>query len=111
MGKMPSLRASEHGLRLDSEEDALAAIYSGLPGCIFEAADLHSDFFELKNGIAGGIFQKFSNYRYPAAIVLAQFSAMPQRIQELIRDHQRHPYLRFFESIDDAAAWLAQSHP
>ena len=36
-----SLLASDHNLRLEDASDALDAMASGLPGCIFEEADLH----------------------------------------------------------------------
>ena len=107
MGKAESHLARDHGLVLESEADALDVISSGLRACIFLPDDLASDFFELSNGIAGSVFQKFVNYGYPVAFVVPEAHEYGARVTELIRDHRTHPCVRFFHSIDDATAWVA----
>lgn len=104
---MNSIVAAENGLRLHSEQDALDVISSGLPACIFTPDELHPDFFNLSNGIAGQIFHKFVNYNYQVAIVTPESHRYGERIAELIRDHKTHPCIRFFQSIEDASAWLS----
>ena len=99
---MPSLHARDHRLRLDSETDALNVIASGLPGCIFSLDDLHPEFFDFSNGFAGAVLQKFSNYGYRIAILKPVPEALPARAQELARDHDRHPCIRFFACADQA---------
>lgn len=57
---------------MDTDEglDLLGNIcYQGFDKMIIHAKSITSDFFELKNEIAGQILQKFSNYRMPLAIV------------------------------------------
>ena len=58
---MQSVIASEAGIKLHTEDDVLDLIGSGLPACILSVEDLHPQFFDLRNGIAGSIFQKLVN--------------------------------------------------
>ena len=101
-----TMLAGDHGLKLSSESDALDVLSSGLAACIFQEDDLHSEFFDLSNGVAGAVFQKFVNYQYRVAFVLSDVQRTP-RIRELVIDHENHPYIRFFSSIEDATAWLS----
>jgi N-acetylglutamate synthase-like GNAT family acetyltransferase len=104
---MKSLLASDNGLTLQSESDALDVLSSGLPACIFYPEDLHPDFFDLSNQIAGTVLQKFVNYNYRVAIVLDDDHGYGERVTELIRDHKSHPFVQFFASADEAAVWLS----
>lgn len=101
-----SLLACDHGIRLAGEQDALDAMSSGLPGCIFKMADVCDEYFDLANGIAGATFQKFVNYGYRVAFVIPEPEGMSIRVQELMRDHRRHPNIRFFENVSDAESWI-----
>ncbi|XOV83681.1 MAG: DUF4180 domain-containing protein [bacterium] len=58
--------------------------------------DLHPDFFDLSNQIAGGIFQKFVNYGFRIALILPVEHGFGNRIDELIHDHRSHQCVRFF---------------
>lgn len=104
---MESLLAKDYALVLHREQDALDILSSGLPGCIFTPEDLHPEFFDLENGLAGAAFQKFVNYNFPIAIVLPMDHAYGPRVTELVRDHRRHPCIRFFHALDDAMGWLS----
>jgi len=108
MSDVHSLKGSETGLRLYTEDDVLGLVGSGLPACIFGVDDLHPQFFDLRNGIAGAIFQKLVNYRFRIAIVLPEDHGFGPRITELVRDHRHHPVIRFFSTADDAEAWVRQ---
>ena len=55
---MESLLARDNGLSLNSESDALEVLSSGLRACIFYPQDLHPEFFDLSNQIAGNVLQK-----------------------------------------------------
>ena len=105
---MTSLLAADHKLRLFTDQDALSVIFSGLDGCIFTPEDLHPDFFELANQLAGNVFQKFVNYRYPVAIVIEDANTYGKRVEELMRDHSSHPYIRFFTTVEGAEDWIKQ---
>ena len=106
---MISLLAADHKLRLFTDQDALSVIFSGLDGCIFTPEDLHPDFFELANQLAGNVFQKFVNYRYSVAIVIEDITAYGTRVEELIQDHTSHPYIRFFTTIAAAENWIKET--
>ncbi len=103
---MGSLRASDHGFHLATVDDALDVLASGLPGCVFEVSDLSAEFFTLANGLAGDCFQKFVNYHFAVGFVLGDAHGFGERINELMRDHRAHPYIRFFSTSADAIAWL-----
>lgn len=103
---MGSLLASENNLALCSEEDALNTIVSGLTGCVFTTNELSSEFFDLSTGVAGAAFQKFVNYQFPVAIILPENHNYGIRVTELVRDHRSHPYVRFYNTIDEANKWL-----
>lgn len=58
---------------VNSAEDGLDLVgnlyYQGFDGLIIHENNITPDFFDLKNGLAGEILQKFSNYRVRLAIV------------------------------------------
>ncbi len=103
---MENLRAKTHNLKLQNVNDAMDIIGSGLPGCIFTQEDIDPNFFDLKNRIAGEVFQKLTTYNFPIAIVLPDDHGLGERITELIRDHKNHNCVRFFTSIEQAESWL-----
>ncbi len=107
MNDAASLLASDHGLQLNDASDALDAMALGLPGCIFEETDLHPRFFDFQNGLAGEIMQKFVNYGFRVAFVIAPDHAHGPRLDELMIDHRNHPVIRFFADTGAAAGWLA----
>ena len=104
-----SLLAKDHGLFLKDSSDALNAIGSGIHGCVFTETDISDDFFDLKNGLAGEVFQKFVNYRFLAAFVLPINHRYDDRVSELINDHKKHSVIRFFNSSNEAVSWLQKN--
>jgi hypothetical protein len=102
-----SLFARDNGLRLRDADDALDVLSSDLPGCIFTVEDLPDHFFELSNGLAGEVFQKFVNYNYRIAIVLPHDHKLGARVTELVYDHRTHPCIRFFSDESEAQDWLS----
>ena len=108
-GTVKSLLLSENGMAMGTQDDAMAIIASGLPGCIVRETDLPDSFFDLRNGLAGEIFQKFVHYRFRVGIVLPSPGRHGDRVVELVRDHSRHPYVRFFDTEAEAVTWLSES--
>lgn len=83
----------------------------GLDGLILSETDLSPAFFDLRSfdlrsGLAGEAFQKFTNERIRVALVLPDFAAHGERFAELAREHARHPLIRFVHSQAQARAWL-----
>jgi uncharacterized protein DUF4180 len=83
--------------------DRLPPETSGI--CLAEE-DFAPEFFDLRSGIAGEIFQKCVNYRVSLAIVLPDPAWHGARFAELAYEHRTHPTIRFFPSRDAAEAWL-----
>jgi hypothetical protein len=85
--------------------EALGASYRD-GGLLVTGENLGPDFFDLRTGLAGELFQKFVNYRARLAIVLADPNAHGERFSELVHEHRSHPLVRVFRSEDEAKAWL-----
>ena len=102
------LVASDSGISIRSFRDipdAIAACF-GSKGIIFTQDDLAQEFFDLRSGLAGELFQKFINYKLRMAIVLPDPEAYGERISELAYEHRAHNMIRFVRSKDEAEAWL-----
>ncbi len=85
--------------------DALGACF-GVTGILFTEDDLAPEFFDLRTGLLGELFQKFTNYRKSVAIVLPDFDAYGERLSELAYEHRSHNLIRFFHSKEEAVTWL-----
>lgn len=100
--------ASDSGLSIRSFNDistALGACF-GTAGLVLIETDLSPEFFDLRSGFAGELFQKFTNYKLRVAIVLPDPLAYGERFSELAHEHSSHNMIRFVRSKDEAAAWL-----
>jgi len=102
------LTASDSGVSIRSFGDISDAIAAclGAEGIIFTEDDLAREFFDLRSGLAGELFQKFTNYKLRMAIVLPDPEAYGERISELAYEHKSHNLIRFVRSKDEAEAWL-----
>ena len=100
--------ASDAGISIRSFGDISDAIGAciGTEGLILTENDLSPEFFELRSGFAGELFQKFINYQIRVAIVLADTDAYGERFSELAYEHKSHSMIRFVRSADEAKAWL-----
>ena len=78
-------------------------------GLVLSEEDLGPDFYDLKTGLAGELFQKVVNYRGKVAIVIPDPGAYGDRFSELAYEHRRHPSVRFFEDRAKALQWLDRS--
>jgi len=100
--------ASEAGLSIRSFGDISDALDACIEseGLILTEKDLSREFFDLRTGLAGELFQKFINYNVRVAIVLPDPDAYGERISELAREHTSHSLIRFVRSADEARTWL-----
>ncbi len=85
--------------------DAIGACISA-GGLILTEDDLAPEFFDLRSGLAGELFQKFTNYKLRVAIVLPDPTAYGERFAELAYEHTSHSLIRFVRSKDEANDWL-----
>ncbi len=107
------LIAADAGIFIDSFQsisDALGKCY-GADGLILTESDVSPDFFNLRLGLAGELFQKLTNYQIKLALVLQNTDAYGERFSELVFEHKTHPLIRFFNSTDEAKVWLKPHQP
>ncbi|SFS17174.1 protein of unknown function [Dyella sp. OK004] len=105
--------AAEQALSIHSRGDIADAVGAsfGSDGLVVTEDDVSKDFFVLSTGLAGELFQKFTNYRIPVAVVIKDFSSYGERFAELAREHATHPSVRFVHSTADAVEWLTSRSP
>ena len=103
--------ASDAGISIRSFNDISDAIgvCIGADGLILTQDDLAPEFFDLRTGLAGEFFQKFTNYKLRVAIVLPDLEAYGQRFGELAYEHRSHSMIRFVRSKDHGQDWLLTS--
>lgn len=76
--------------------------YQDVDKIILHQKDITPEFFDLKNGLAGEILQKFSNYRVRLAIV-GDFSIYTsQSISDFIFESNKVKQINFVKSVDEA---------
>ncbi|HEY6455753.1 MAG TPA: DUF4180 domain-containing protein [Steroidobacteraceae bacterium] len=95
-----AIRNFEDLLRIRSEATQALGL------CLLET-DFVPEFFDLRSGLAGELFQKLVNYRIRTAIVLPDPGKYGTRISELALEHRTHPVVRIFQTVEAAKAWLA----
>lgn len=94
--------------RIDTVADIAAALGAGMDhgGLMLEESQLGPGFFDLTTGLAGEVFQRFTNYRVRLAIVIADATIHGGRFRELAYEHRTHDAVRFFGSGQAARQWL-----
>ena len=102
------LVASESDIAIRSSNDISDALGAclGSDGLILAESNLAPEFFDLRTGLAGELFQKFINYKVRIAIVLPDPEAYGERFSQLAYEHASHGMIRFFRSENEGKAWL-----
>ncbi|MBB6237727.1 hypothetical protein HDC90_002349 [Pedobacter sp. AK013] len=76
--------------------------YQGFDKIMIHEHNITPDFFDLKNGMAGEILQKFSNYRISLAII-GDFSAYQSKsIKDFIYESNKGKHINFLNSTAEA---------
>jgi hypothetical protein len=103
------LVAADEGIAIHSQRDILDALAAcaDATGLIFTENDLAPAFFDLRSGLAGEVFQKFTNYQVRLAIVAPDPSVYGRRFSELAYEHKTHNLIRIVPSVAAAQAWLS----
>lgn len=81
--------------------------YQGFDCIILHEKNITPKFFDLKNGIAGEILQKFSNYRVRLAIVGDFTPYTSKSIQDFMYESNKGKQVVFVSSADEALKRLA----
>jgi hypothetical protein len=76
--------------------------YQNFDRIILHKENVTPDFFDLKNGMAGEILQKFSNYRVRLAIVGDFHQFTSKSIRDFIYESNKAQHVNFLDSIDEA---------
>jgi hypothetical protein len=98
-------------LVIQSTQDGLDLLgnlyYQGFDSIIIYEKNITPDFFDLKNGMAGEILQKFSNYRMRLAIVgdFAPYSG--KSIRDFIYESNKTRHISFLSSIAEGLNTLS----
>ena len=98
---------------LHSAADAMdliaAAFYEdSCTAVILNKEAVAADFFVLRTGLAGGILQKFTNYRMRLALI-GDFSAYTSKpLRDFIGESNRGRHVCFAASVQEALAWLSK---
>jgi hypothetical protein len=101
------LIASEAAIAIRSMSDisnAIAATF-GAAGLIITESDVAPEFFDLKTGLAGELFQKFTNYQLRLVLIVSNPERYGDRFNELAREHRSHNSVRIVRTRDEADAW------
>ena len=87
----------------DDALDLLGNIYyQGFDCLILHRENITTEFFDLKNKMAGDILQKFSNYRMRLAIV-GDFSLFTSKcLKDFIYESNRGKHVNFVPSVREA---------
>ena len=92
---------------IETEQDALdvmanAGYQHNSSKIIVHEQNLGKDFFDLSSGLAGGILQKFSNYRVRLAVVgnFTRFGS--KRLQEFILESNKGQQVNFVKDLSEA---------
>ena len=96
-------------LQIRASGDIATALSVGMErgGLLLHESQLGPIFFDLATGLAGEVFQKFTNYRVRLALVIADPKAHGSRFGELAWEHRAHNAVRFFANEQAARQWLA----
>lgn len=78
---------------------------AGMNDCsklIIHSGSLHPDFFDLKTRLAGGVLQKFSNYRMKLSVVGEFTDIKSKSLRDFIRESNRTGIITFVSSMEEA---------
>ena len=100
------LEITSDGLLIANASDALdllgSTYFQGYDKMILHQKNITPDFFDLQNGMAGEILQKFSNYRMRLAIV-GDFSDIPKRsLRDFIFESNKGGRINFVATVKEA---------
>lgn len=79
-------------------------------GLLLTEEQLGPDFYNLRTGLAGELFQKIVNYGGRLAIVIRDAGVYGERFGELAYEHRRHNAVRFFDDRAAAQQWLNRTN-
>ena len=98
------IKTSEDGL------DLLGNLYyQDFDKIVIQEKNITPDFFDLKNGMAGEILQKFSNYRVRLAIVSDFTPYSSKSIKDFIYESNKKGQINFVNTTTEALSLLSNN--
>lgn len=98
------IKTSEDGL------DLLGNLYyQDFDKIVIQEKNITPDFFDLKNGMAGEILQKFSNYRVRLAIVGDFTPYSSKSIKDFIYESNKKGQINFVNTTTEALSLLSNN--
>ncbi|MDT0310380.1 DUF4180 domain-containing protein [Streptomyces sp. DSM 44917] len=104
---VPVLLCPEEGDPIRGEADATGLIgeagYQGARWVALPAGRLDEEFFRLRTGVAGGIAQKFAQYRMGLAVLgdIARHTAASEALRDFVRECNRGRQLWFVDGLPE----------
>lgn len=96
---------------LATAKDALDLLgntmYQGYSAVILHQHNITPNFFDLQSGIAGEVFQKFTNYRMHLAIVCNTREFKSKSLRDLIHECNKSGKISFVLSVEEALKRLS----
>lgn len=83
--------------------------YQGFDKVMIQKEDITADFFDLKNGMAGEILQKFSNYRVQLTIIGDFSDLTSQSIKDFMYESNQGRQVNFVSSLTEAMNKLSRN--
>ena len=97
---------------IKSKEDGLELLgnlyYQGFDNIIIHDINITSDFFDLKNGMAGEVLQKFSTYRVRLAIVGDFTKDKSKSLSDFIYESNKGRQIIFVNTTEEALKILSE---
>lgn len=81
--------------------------YQGFDSIVMNEKNITPDFFDLKNGMAGEILQKFSTYRVRLAIVGDFSKYTAKSLKDFIFESNKSRHINFVASTEEALKVLS----
>ncbi|HNR06187.1 MAG TPA: DUF4180 domain-containing protein [Saprospiraceae bacterium] len=109
--KIAELTSEE--ILINKTEDGLDLLgnlyFQGFDRILIKERDINPAFFDLKNGMAGELLQKFSNYRVRLAVVGDFSKYKSKRLKEFIFESNKLGHIHFVNSQSDAIKALSSN--
>lgn len=97
------INSAENGLDLLGD-----MYYQGFDGIVLYGENFNPEFFNLKNGLAGEILQKFSNYRMKLSIVGSFENVESKSLRDFIYECNKGQQISFVATLEAALKQISK---
>ena len=99
---------TDEGIVIHTERDVLdlMADCGEVRSVLIHHKNVAPNFFDLSSGLAGTILQKFATYYMKGALMINRDEIKSKYFSDLMNEHSRSSFFRFFEDRQKAVDWL-----